>query len=108
MNYEPNKIQWKVGDFVIHDIDRKDIDMIMQVIGYQKNGLCKTVYWKIHEWDRVCPTCGNMMKVSDKRKRVYKNDIKFLHPLGAFGICEPDKDEERVEDETRILKFLFR
>lgn len=97
MNYEPNTVRWEVGDFVIHDIDAKNQSMIMQVIGYQKNGLCKTVYFYTHEWDRICPTCGNKMKVSDKRKRVYKNDIKYLHPLGAFGIKEPDKDEEREE-----------
>lgn len=96
MNYEPNTVKWKVGDFVIHDIDAKTPEMIMQVIDYQKNGLCKTVYFKIHEWDRICPTCGNIMKVTDKRKRVYKNDIKYLHPLSAFGICEPGKEKERL------------
>jgi hypothetical protein len=95
MNYEQNKITWKVGDFVLHDIDAKRPEMIMQVIGYQGNGLCKTVYFYTHEWDRICPTCGQTMKVSDKRKRVYKNDIKYLHPLGAFGISEPNKEGER-------------
>lgn len=97
MLYEPNKIQWKEGDFVIHDIDAKNTSMIMQVIGYDSKGLCKTVYFYTHEWNRICPTCGQMRKVTDKRKCVYKNDIKYLHPLGAFGIKEPDKDEERGE-----------
>lgn len=82
MNYEPNTIIWGQGDFVIHDFDAKRHDMIMQVIGYQKNGLCKTVYFYNHKWE-------------GKKKRVYKNDIKYLHPLGAFGIREPDKDEEQ-------------
>jgi len=29
MNYEPNKINWKVGDVVIHDADAKNCTMLM-------------------------------------------------------------------------------
>ena len=44
MNYEPNLIQWKRGDIVIHDADAKDSRMLMRVVGYLRNGLCRTVY----------------------------------------------------------------
>jgi len=43
--------------------------MVMVVIGYDRKGLCKTRY------------------ISDeKNKKVWENDIMYLHPLSQFGI----------------------
>ncbi len=71
--YEPrygrNTIRWRPGDLVIHDADAKRVDMVMVVIGYDRKGLCKTRY------------------ISDeKNKKVWENDIMYLHPLSQFGI----------------------
>lgn len=62
MNDTPNTTHWKKGDLVIHDADAKTDKMLMRVIGYTRDGLCKTQYV-----DR------------SHRRTVYKNEIAFLH-----------------------------
>lgn len=71
MLYEPNTIDWKTGDVVIHDTDAKKKHMLMRVIKVQKNGLIVTKY--------ITPPSY------DKRNR-WKNDKKFLHDPARFGI----------------------
>lgn len=44
MNYEPNTINWKVGDLVIHDADEKAERMLMKVIAIFENGRIGTEY----------------------------------------------------------------
>lgn len=44
MNYEPNTTHWKKGDLVIHDADSKEPKMLMVVVGYTRDGYCKTEY----------------------------------------------------------------
>lgn len=62
MNYKPNTTQWKKGDLVLTDSDAKEPKMLMQVIGYTRDGLCKTQY------------------VFKGRKRtIWKNEVKYLH-----------------------------
>lgn len=62
MNYEPNTITWQKGDLVLHDCDAKQPKMLMKVIGYTREGKCKTQYL-----------------FRDKRRTVWKNEIKYLH-----------------------------
>ena len=73
MIYEANTVQWKMGSVVIHDADAKREDMLMRVIGYGKDGLCQTRY--------IGPRRSNC----DPRK-VWENDIKYLHDPARFGI----------------------
>lgn len=44
MNYEPNTINWKVGDLVIHDADKKTERMLMRVTNVIGNGRIETEY----------------------------------------------------------------
>lgn len=62
MNDTANTIHHKIGAIVIHDADAKVDHMLMKVIGYTADGQCKTRY--------VEPT---------KSRRVFINDIKYLH-----------------------------
>lgn len=62
MNDTPNTTHWEKGDLVIHDADAKTDHMLMEVIGYNKEGLCLTKY--------VEPT---------KRSQLFANDLKYLH-----------------------------
>lgn len=62
MNDTPNTTHWKKGDIVIHDADRKCDRMLMVVIGYTRDGLCKTRY--------VNPSVS---------RKVYINEIAYLH-----------------------------
>lgn len=63
MNDTPNTTHWKKGDLVIHDADLKSDRMLMEVIGYTRDGLCKTRYVN--------------REVSGRK--VYTNEIAFLH-----------------------------
>lgn len=77
MNYEPNNIRWRKGDIVLHDADAKEPRMFMRVIGYTRDGLCKTQY------------------VDKSHKRtIYTNDIKYLHSLSQFGLSEISRDAD--------------
>ncbi len=82
MNYEPNTIDWKVGDEVIHDADRKCADMLMVVLKVQKNGLILTRY-----------------KYPDRASnRRYKNEKFCLHDPARFGIVDvPPSHENGVK-----------
>ena len=45
MNHKSNKINWQVGDVVIHDADAKTCTMLMKVVKIiEATGLIKTVY----------------------------------------------------------------
>lgn len=69
MNYQENTTRWLKGDIVIHDIDAKEPKMLMKVVGYTRDGLCKTQY------------CGK-----EHKRTVYKNELKYLHAPEMFGI----------------------
>lgn len=62
MNDTPNTTHWQKGDLVIHDADAKTDKMLMRVIGYTRDGLCKTQYV-----DR------------QHRRTIYTNELKYLH-----------------------------
>ena len=72
MNYEPNNIDWKVGDLVIHDADRKTERMLMRVVGIEPNGLTKTEYVSLK---------GTL--------RYYFNRKEVLHDPARFGVYTP-------------------
>lgn len=69
MNDKANEIQWRKGDIVIHDADAKEPKMLMKVIGYTRDGLCKTQYIS-----------------RDHKRTVWKNDIQYLHKPEMFKI----------------------
>ena len=69
MNYEPNTTHWQKGDLVIHDADNKNKSMLMEVIGYTRDGLCRTRY-----------------RNRQARMGEYRNEIKYLHDPKRFGI----------------------
>src|SRR5690242_15892723 len=67
--YAPNTITWQRGDVVLHYADAKHPKMFMRVIGYTRDGLCKTQY------------IG-----ADHKRTIYKNDIKNLLDPTKFGL----------------------
>lgn len=92
MNYEPNTTHWGKGDIVLHDADEKTPKMFMRVIGYTRDGLCKTQY------------------VDKRHKRtVYRNEIKWLHSVERFGFkgCEPHHEWDLVRwwNRTRPIGY---
>lgn len=74
MNYEPNTVQWRKGQFVIHDADAKRLDMVMLVIGHTRDGLVKTRYL-----------------FEGRPRGVWKNPVAVLHDPARFGIELPVK-----------------
>jgi hypothetical protein len=74
MNYEPNTRQWREGDYVIHDADRKEPGMLMQVLGYDKFGEVLTVYVNQRHW---------------KKPKKYFNPLRYLLDPRRFAIEVP-------------------
>jgi hypothetical protein len=102
MNYEPNNKKWKVGDYVIHDMDAKEPYMLMKVIKIQENGLYITKYAfprmharKIYSsWFYSTKNKEELLnKLSNKAYAGnYKNDIKYLLDPKKFSIKIPERD----------------
>ncbi len=81
MNYEANKTQWKVGDLVLHDADAKRPEMLMKVIGYARDGRCKTRYAEANQMN------GDALRIKMRRKpEVWENGISVLHDPARFGV----------------------
>lgn len=81
MNYEENKTQWKVGDLVLHDADAKRPEMLMKVIGYAKDGRCKTRYAEPNQMN------GDALRIKMRQKpEVWENGIRVLHDPARFGV----------------------
>jgi hypothetical protein len=77
MNYEPNTTEWPVGSLVIHDADAKRADMLMVVTGRdEKTGEYLTRYAYPSKVPRHW------------RRKVWRNDVKYLHDPALFGITE--------------------
>lgn len=80
MNYTPNTIHWHKGAIVIHDAGAKEPKMLMRVIGYTRDGLCKTQY------------------ISKQHKRtIWKNRIAVLHDPTRFDLISHDWDQRYLE-----------
>ena len=75
--YEANRVEWKTGDYVIHDSDAKQADMLMVVIGRSRDGGFRTRYAFPSELPRSW------------RRRVWRNTIDPLHDPRRFGIDVP-------------------
>ena len=94
MNYEPNKIDWQVGDLVIHDADAKTADMLMRVVEIGlPDGQLKTEY---------ANRKGN--------EPHYLNRKGVLHDPARFGIVQDGGltragCQERPKDETTLGAF---
>lgn len=71
--YPDNLIKWAIGSLVIHKADAKCTDMLMRVIGYTRDGLCKTVYH-----------CPSESMLHPKKK--WTNPISELLNPADFGI----------------------
>lgn len=89
--YYPNTRYWKIGDLVIHDVDAKRKDMLMQVIGYNRvTGLCITVYaFPSLRAEAECRGCSEQKQRSFMYKlsrQKYENELRYLHDPRRFGI----------------------
>lgn len=90
MNYEPNRIVWKSGDVVIHDADAKDERMLMEVLGSKV--LLPTItkppirifFTRYIYPAKIFPK--NRAEQKRMRKRIYENEMGFLHDPKIFGI----------------------
>ena len=84
MNYKPNEIKWKIGNIVIHDLDRKAEYMLMKVIKIEQDegGILYHTRYLVG---------GN----HTNQRKVYINDKKFLHDPKRFGIKLPKSEEIR-------------
>lgn len=82
MNYEPNTVDWKIGDFVIHDADTKVEFMLMKVV-------------KIIPAEETVPKSDETIYVTEyvypnlAEKGFYENVKEFLHDPAKFKIKIP-------------------
>lgn len=78
--------RWRKGDLVLHRADAKHPKMLMRVVGYTRDGLCRTVY---HH------TLLLGKKIHNKTAE-YRNDTGHLLDPRDFGIkpyIHPDSFE---------------
>ncbi len=87
MNYEPNQIDWQLGDIVIHDADAKREDMLMVVVGiHADEDAIDTIYLDQRNAKGVY---SNPRIRYDRGKRyalIYTNPKEALHNPARFGI----------------------
>lgn len=93
MNYEPNEIDWNIGDLVIHDADAKTADMLMRVVEIGlPDGRLKTEY---------ANRKGN--------EPHYLNPKDVLHDPARFGIVDGESTRagcrERPKSERTLGAF---
>ena len=87
MNYEPNTVDWKPGDIVIHDDDAKRPEMLMILTANLGKG------------GRPATKSALLLPPIETRylnpnqpmtgKKIYYNDKKYLHDPARFGIETP-------------------
>ncbi|MBK7615598.1 MAG: hypothetical protein IPJ08_14405 [Burkholderiales bacterium] len=75
--YPANTHLWQAGDLVIHDADAKRADMLMVVIGCNRQGIYRTRYAFPDEQPRAW------------RHRGWRNTLAPLHDPTRFGIVVP-------------------
>ena len=81
MNYKENKIDWKVGDLVLHDADAKKEQMLMKVIEIMTDGQIKTRL--VDPYMGRCPDHHRPLTV---KERTFVNDKKYLHDPQRFNV----------------------
>jgi len=77
MNYKPNKIDWRIGDIVIHDANAKEGIMLMKVI--------------------IVEPIGITTQYIDKEKygdQYYLNNKKYLHDPKGFKFKTKPGDKQ--------------
>lgn len=93
MNYEPNRIDWAVGDLVIHDDDAKTAEMLMRVV-------------KIGLPNRQIMT--EYVNISGNRAQ-YLNRKNVFHDPARFGIVDGEPTRagyrERPKGEATLGDF---
>lgn len=90
--YPKNTIRWRKDAIVIHHADAKEPRMLMRVVGYTRDGLCKTQY------------------VDKRRARtIWKNDPANLLDPNGFGMnsdwghCAQDVIE-RIQENWELVR----
>jgi hypothetical protein len=84
--YPYNTRHWLKGDIVLHMYDDKHPRMFMKVIGYTRDGLCKTRY------------------IDRRHKRtIYKNEIRSLLDPADFKF----KGHENPDEYERVRLWNF-
>lgn len=77
--YDANTQTWSVGDVVIHDSDRKNIEMLMLVVGVSKRA--PHVFRTRYLFPKLQPKCW--------RAKIWRNTVASLHDPRRFGIEVP-------------------
>ena len=75
LTYTPNTTRWRVGDFVIHEADTKQADMLMVVTGCSRDGVYRTRYAFPDQQPRSW------------RRKVWRNTLEPLQDPSRFGIA---------------------
>jgi len=83
MNYEPNEINWEIGDLVIHDCDAKKPHMLAKVV--EKNETKQGLRYRIEYLDN---------KLNYEK---WWNSIKVLHDPKRFNIDTTQSNKIQVE-----------
>jgi len=84
LNYEPNTVDWQVGDLVIHDADAKTKQYLMRVIAVEET--CRaTDSSPVMEYitQSIYP---HSIKEKYVKYRVFRNTKEVLHDPKKFGI----------------------
>lgn len=86
MNYEANKIHWKVGDIVIHDADAKRENMLMRITELRQDAtgglryVSSYIDWKYHTSSK------RLTSKEFKKWNRWNNPLEVLHDPKRFGI----------------------
>ncbi len=92
--YDPNTVQWKKGNVVIHKADEKSPKMLMVVVGFtRQEGLVKTRYTSLVH-----------------KRTVWENDLKHLLDPSLFGLNPVwglyiQEAQERIQSTWEQVRF---
>lgn len=77
--HPPNTIEWRAGDYVIHDADTKCAYLLLVVLG--RSASASGVYRTRYAYPAEQPKSW--------RHKVWRNAIESLHDPSRFGIAAP-------------------
>jgi len=85
--YDKNKVDWPIGQIVIHDADAKERYILMIVLAKRKNGEVGTRYlYPELIWNKHKPMAAHARKQYGK---MWWNDKKYLLDPTKFDIDVP-------------------
>lgn len=87
IGYRKNTRRWKRGNLVLHVGDAKRPDMLMEVIGFTRDGLVKTQYI-----DRFYDG-ENRQRHYKSTSTIYKNEFPSLLDPADWGITYQTREE---------------